>query len=86
MHAGSKTYINFPKLCSSIRGGFFNILASSRALGEPAPTKTVAKFFRIGIIFWIQKKLWKAGMMPALQEFWEMSSLQPARQIYIKNP
>ena len=37
-------------LCNSIRGGLLNILASSRAVGEPAPTtKTVAKFFRIGI-------------------------------------
>ncbi|OCR02303.1 hypothetical protein BCD67_20095 [Oscillatoriales cyanobacterium USR001] len=36
-------------LCNSIRGGLFNILANSRDLGEPAPTKTVAKFLRIGI-------------------------------------
>ncbi|OCQ93325.1 hypothetical protein BCD67_03530 [Oscillatoriales cyanobacterium USR001] len=37
-------------MCNSIRGGLFNILANSRNLGEPAPTKTVAKFLRIGII------------------------------------
>ena len=37
-------------LCNSIRGGLFNILASSMDVGEPAPTKIVAKFLRIGII------------------------------------